>query len=114
EEPVREVGHQVPDLGEAQRTGEQHEQDGARPTLADQRNRSVIELAALAATGYCSLFRGPGVAVDLRHRARGHPAMLDAHAACATRAFSLEPSRGRSPARVTRLVKVPSATCATA
>src|SRR5919106_5795999 len=51
QEPVREIGHQELHLGEAQRTIQEHEQDGAGPALPDQLDRPVIRGAARLPSG---------------------------------------------------------------
>src|SRR5262249_6730607 len=114
EEAVREIGHEVPDLREAEGSVEKHEQDRACPAFADELNCSVIESATFVAARY-PLLLGPRNLLGLSCcRAGGHAPVLEGQAACDRRASSIDPSRGRSPALVTRFVKVARATCATA
>src|SRR4051794_18411869 len=46
EQPIGQLGHELPDAGEVQRSVEQDQDDGPGPALADQLDRSVIEPAA--------------------------------------------------------------------
>src|SRR3954451_3125698 len=46
QEPVRELGDELPDAGEVERAVHEHEQDRTGPALADQLDRSVVEAAA--------------------------------------------------------------------
>src|ERR687895_2095230 len=114
QETVGQVRHEDLHLGEAQRAVKQDEQDRPRPALPDQLNRRVVcGATALPPLDDRIVFRGgllghavivPGYDADRR----GH------QAACCRRASSVDPSRGTSPARVTRLPKVASATWAMA
>src|ERR671919_1046405 len=114
EEAVRQVGHEDLHLGETQRSIEQDEQDGARPALPDQLDRRVVRRA--------TTLTPRGDRIVLRGGLLGHAVIVPGdgagasrhHAACCSRESSFDPSRGTSPARVTRLANVASATWAIA
>src|ERR671919_1678981 len=112
EEAVRQVGHEDLHLGETQRSIEQDEEDGARPALPDQLDRRVVCRATTLTRGLCVLRGGlVGHAVIVPGDGAGASRH---HAACCSRESSFDPSRGTSPARVTRLANVASATWAIA
>src|SRR6185312_13061092 len=78
---VGEVGHEVPDLGEAQRAVEKDEQDCPRPALADELHGAVIQRTTLAAPAYPLLF-GPRNLLGFSCRTGDHDQILEGQAAC--------------------------------
>src|SRR5215217_6136026 len=51
QQPVRQLGDELPDAGEVKRAVEEDEDDGARPAFADQLDGAVVEPAARLPVG---------------------------------------------------------------
>src|SRR3954453_6131780 len=97
-----------------ERAVEEDEHDGARPALADQLDRAVVEPTARLSAALALRRR-----LALLCRANGHdvslvPRQVGAQAACCRRPSSCEPSFGTSLDEATSVLKRLSDTCATA